>query len=167
MEEQATSFGGKVVSRPPLYTLLCEVVGWTLGRTADIPKNGRFTFGQRLDSLALDALPSVVKAVFSPDAARKQEYLSDLLLELEQMQVLRRLAQERCGFSHQQRRFTQPSGPFWPGPDRAVAGPQRARNLSAHFGAPGSQLSIPTALAQPICPGTAPKPHRGLTVASP
>ena len=30
-----------------------------------------------------------------------------------------------------------------------------AWNLSAHFGFPGSQLSIPTALAQPICPGTA------------
>ena len=94
-----------MISRPPLYTLLSEVVGWTMDRTADIPKNARFTFGQRLDNLALDALQSVVKAIFSADAGRKQEYLSDLLLELEQMQVLWRLAQERRWFSQQQLLF--------------------------------------------------------------
>lgn len=37
-------------------TLLREIVGWTLDRTADIPKSQRFTFGQRLDGLALEAL---------------------------------------------------------------------------------------------------------------
>ena len=93
------------MARPPLYTLLGEVAGWTLDRTADIPKNARFTFGQRLDNLALDALQSVVKAIFSGDARQKQVFLSDLLLELEQMQVLWRLAQERRWFSQQQLLF--------------------------------------------------------------
>jgi len=36
-------------SRPPLLTVLQKVVGWTLDRTADIPKSQRFTFGQRLN----------------------------------------------------------------------------------------------------------------------
>jgi hypothetical protein len=39
------------LSRPPLLTLLQEVLGWTLDRTADLPKSQRFTFGQRLDGL--------------------------------------------------------------------------------------------------------------------
>ena len=105
MEKHDPSTARKVISRPPLYTLLSEVVGWTMDRTADIPKNARFTFGQRLDNLALDALQSVVKAVFSPEAGRKQGYLADLLLELEQMQVLWRLGQERRWFSQQQLLF--------------------------------------------------------------
>jgi hypothetical protein len=92
----------ETVSRPPLYTLMVEVVGWTLDRTADIPKCQRFTFGQRLDNLALDALLNVVQAIFTGDAGRKQEHLSDLLLGLEQLQVLWRLTQDRRWISQQQ-----------------------------------------------------------------
>ena len=43
--------------RPPLVTLLRELVGWTLDRTSAIPKSQRFTFGLRLDGGTLDALP--------------------------------------------------------------------------------------------------------------
>lgn len=92
----------KSVSRPPLYTLLTEVVGWTLDRTADIPKSQRFTFGQRLDNLTLDALQSVVKAVFTSEARSKQEFLSELMLLLEQVQVLWRLVHDRHWISQQQ-----------------------------------------------------------------
>jgi len=105
LETKPTTSAKPPPPRPPLYTLLCEVVGWTLDRTADIPKNARFTFGQRLDNLSLDALQSVVKAIFTSDTCQKQEFLSDLLLELEQMQVLWRLAQERRWFSQQQLLF--------------------------------------------------------------
>ena len=105
MEKSVPPPSGKPLPRPPLHTLLSEVAGWTLDRTADIPKNARFTFGQRLDNLALDALQSVTKAVFASDAKRKQEFLADLLLELEQMQVLWRLAHERRWFSQQQLLF--------------------------------------------------------------
>lgn len=100
-----SSPSGKPPPRPPLHTLLCEVARWTFDRTADIPKHARFTFGQRLDNPALAAVQSVTKAVFTSDARRKQEYLSDLLLELEQMQVLWRLAHERRWFSQQQLLF--------------------------------------------------------------
>ena len=54
METQAPiSRVGLAVAGPPIYTVLVEVVGWTLDRTAEIPKSQRFTFGQRLDNLAL------------------------------------------------------------------------------------------------------------------
>jgi hypothetical protein len=56
LQKTTSSSPAQPPARPPLYTLLCEVAGWTLDRTADIPKNARFTFGQRLDNLALDAL---------------------------------------------------------------------------------------------------------------
>jgi hypothetical protein len=105
LEKQAPSFFNRPAARPPLYTLLCEVVGWTLDRTADIPKNARFTFGQRLDNLALDALQSVVRAVYTGEAKPKQEHLSSLLLELEQMQALWRLGHERRWLSQQQLLF--------------------------------------------------------------
>ena len=50
-----------------------------MDRTADIPKNARFTFGQRLDNLALDALQSVPKPTASrrsglPAFARRVKY---------------------------------------------------------------------------------------------
>jgi hypothetical protein len=92
----------KWVNRPPLYTLLVEVVGWTMDRTADLPKSQRFTFGQRLDNLALDALQSVVKAIFTGDARQKQEHLGELILSVEQSRVLWRLAQDRRWISQQQ-----------------------------------------------------------------
>jgi hypothetical protein len=92
----------KPVPRPPLFTLLSEMVGWTLDRTADLPKSQRFTFGQRLDNLALDALQSVVKAIFASEARRKQEFLGDLMLCLEQLQVLWRLVHDRRWISQQQ-----------------------------------------------------------------
>jgi hypothetical protein len=50
---------------PPLYTIVGQLVGWTLDRTADFPKSRRFTFGQRLDNLSLDCLQQAVRAMCS------------------------------------------------------------------------------------------------------
>ncbi len=103
--EKQTPPNKSSLSRPPLYTLLVDVVGWTMDRTADIPKSQRFTFGQRLDNLALDALQSVTKAIFTGDARQKQVFLGDLLLQLEQMLVLWRLGHSRRWLSQQQLLF--------------------------------------------------------------
>jgi hypothetical protein len=73
-----------------------------MDRTADFPKSQRFTFGQRLDNLALDALQNTVKAIYSGEAKVKQECLSAVVLCLEQSAVLWRLAQERRWLSQQQ-----------------------------------------------------------------
>jgi len=90
------------LKRPPLFTVLSEVVGWTMDRTADLPKSQRFTFGQRLDNLALDALQETVKAIYSGNARFKQDCLTTIMLCLEQSVVLWRLAQDRRWISQQQ-----------------------------------------------------------------
>jgi len=66
--------------RPPLYTAMVEIIGWSLDRTADIPKSHRFTFGQRIDNLSLDALQQVVKAVYSGKTKEKIDCLDEYLL---------------------------------------------------------------------------------------
>jgi hypothetical protein len=87
--------------KPPIYTVLTEIVGWTLDRTADLPKSSRFTFGQRLDNRTLDALELAVRAIFSPPA-RKRAVLEELNLLLEQLRVLWRLCNDRGWISRQQ-----------------------------------------------------------------
>lgn len=90
--------------RPPIYTLVTELCGWTFDRTSGIPKSQRFTFGQRLDNLTLDSLLLVVKAIFSPKA-RKTALLGELNLNLEQLRVLWRLVGDRKWISQQQLLF--------------------------------------------------------------
>lgn len=90
--------------KPPIYTLVTEWLGWSLDRTAGLPKSARFTFGQRLDNLALDALMLVTRAVFSP-RPEKPALLRELNLLLEQLRVLWRLVEERGWISQQQLLF--------------------------------------------------------------
>ena len=55
-------------TRPPVYALLVDLTGWTLDRTATLPKSHRFTFGERVDRLTLDCLELVIEAIYaSPD----------------------------------------------------------------------------------------------------
>jgi hypothetical protein len=86
---------------PPLYTIVGQLVGWTLDRTADFPKSQRFTFGQRLDNLSLDCLQQVVRAIYSPGKQRSG-HLSELNLKLEELRVLWRLVQQRGWVSQRQ-----------------------------------------------------------------
>ena len=87
--------------KPPIYTLLTELTAWTLQRTASFPKSHRFTFGQRLDNLSLDALMLCVKAIYS-DRNKKGALLEDLNLLLEQLRVLWRLVHDQRWISQQQ-----------------------------------------------------------------
>ena len=88
-------------NRPPLHTHLSELVGWTLHRTTSIPKSHRFTFGQRLDNLTLDALMLCVRAIYSP-RPKKVPLLEELNLLLEQLRVLWRLVHGQRWISQQQ-----------------------------------------------------------------
>ncbi len=55
-------------ARPPVYTLVVEWLGWSLDRTASLPRSHRFTFGERVDRLTLDCMERVIEAVFAtPD----------------------------------------------------------------------------------------------------
>lgn len=87
--------------RPPIHTAAGELVGWTLDRSASLPKSQRFTFGQRLDNLTLDLLLLVTRTVFS-DRAQKPPLLREVNLLLEQLRVLWRLVHERRWISQQQ-----------------------------------------------------------------
>lgn len=84
----------KPFSPPPIHTLTAELCGWTLDRTADLPRSHRFTFGQRLDNLTLDALLLVVRALHQ-SGPRKRECLAELNLALEMLRALWRLVEAR------------------------------------------------------------------------
>ncbi len=88
-------------AKPPLYTALTDLTAWTLLRTADIPKSHRFTVGQRLDNLTLDALLCVTRALYS-SAAGKRRLLEELNLQLELLRVLWRLVHDQRWISQQQ-----------------------------------------------------------------
>lgn len=90
--------------RPPIHTAITEWLGWTLDRTQDLPKSARFTFGQRLDNLTLDAFLLVTRAVFAP-RPEKPPLLRELNLVLEQLRALWRLVQDRRWISQQQLLF--------------------------------------------------------------
>ncbi|MFZ4394585.1 MAG: four helix bundle protein, partial [Kiritimatiellia bacterium] len=81
-----------------------ELVGWTLDRTASIPKNQRFTFGQRLDNNTLDALLLVVRAIFTKGDMRRR-HLADLNLRLEELRVLWRIVEKRGWIGQRQLLF--------------------------------------------------------------
>jgi len=91
----------KPETKPPIYTVLVELAGWTLDRTTDIPKSCRFTFGQRLDNLTLDALLLATRAIYA-ERSRKPDLLRELNLLLEQLRVLWRLVHERRWISQSQ-----------------------------------------------------------------
>lgn len=87
--------------KPPIHTALTDVLGWTLDRTAGLPKSARFTFGQRLDNLTLDALLLVTRAIYSP-RGQKAPLLRELNLLLELLRILWRLTEQRGWISRQQ-----------------------------------------------------------------
>ncbi len=86
---------------PPLYTALCDLIAWTLQRTATIPKSHRFTFGQRIDNFSLDALMLCVCATYAA-RGKKAAFLEELNLLLEQLRVLWRLVHGQAWMSQQQ-----------------------------------------------------------------
>ena len=87
--------------RPPVYALLVDLVGWTLDRTASLPKSHRFTFGERVDRLTLDGLESVIEAIYvSPP--QKAALLRRTNLDLEKLRVFWRLICDRRWISQQQ-----------------------------------------------------------------
>lgn len=92
------------INRPPVYGLLVELTGWTLDRTASLPKSHRFTFGERVDRLTLDCLELALEAIWSPPPA-KAAPLRRLNLHLEKLRVFWRLICDRRWISQQQLLF--------------------------------------------------------------
>ena len=91
-------------NRPPVYALLVDLVGWTLDRTASLPKSHRFTFGQRVDNLTLDCLELALEAIYA-SGQTKRDPLRRLNLSLEKLRVFWRLIHARGWISAQQLLF--------------------------------------------------------------
>jgi hypothetical protein len=91
-------------TRPPVLTLLQELLSWTLDRAADFPKAHRFTLTERLVNHSLDAQDCALDAAFRPVKSTevKKETLHELNLLLEKLRVLWRLVHERKFISQQQ-----------------------------------------------------------------
>jgi hypothetical protein len=76
---------------PPLYTIVGQLVGWTLDRTAQISRKASGSLLDRaLDNLSLDCLQQVVRAIYSPGKQRSG-HLSELNLKPEELGVLWRV----------------------------------------------------------------------------
>jgi hypothetical protein len=88
---------------PPILTVTEEFLGWTLDRTASIPKSQRHTFGQRLDLLTLEALERIITARY--DVRARPNELRALNLILEKLRVLWRIIHARQWISTQQLLF--------------------------------------------------------------
>jgi hypothetical protein len=79
---------------PPIFAEVTDLIGWTLGRTADLPKSHRFTFGQRLDNTSLEVLRLTIRALYAP-RARKAPCLEELNLDIEELRVLWRVVHQQ------------------------------------------------------------------------
>ncbi len=90
--------------RPPIYTVWEEFCGWTFDRTSGIPKAQRFTFGQRIDSITLDVLLLVIRAIHTGE---KNHLLVEINLKLEELRVMWRIVQKRGWISLRQLDFVQ------------------------------------------------------------
>lgn len=90
--------------RPPVLTLIQELLSWTLDRAVDFPKARRFTLTERLVNHTLDAQDCALDAAFRPVKVitAKQDTLHELNLLLEKLRVLWRLVHERRFISQQQ-----------------------------------------------------------------
>jgi len=93
-----------VPKQPPVYTSLVNLIGWSLDRTASLPKSHRFTFGERVDRLSLDCLELALEAIWSPPGS-KAAPLRRLNLNLEKLRVFWRLICDRRWISAQQLLF--------------------------------------------------------------
>lgn len=91
-------------NRPPVYALLVDLTGWSLDRTAALPRSHRFTFGERVNRLTLDCLELTIEAIYAP-APAKSAPLQRINLTLEKLRVFWRLIAERGWISQQQLRF--------------------------------------------------------------
>lgn len=79
------------------------MLGWTLDRSAAIPKSQRHTFGQRLDTLTLCLLERMIVARFDPRARAAELRAANLDIEI--LRTLWRIVQARGWITSRQLLF--------------------------------------------------------------
>jgi hypothetical protein len=100
---QAGNRVGMAQEPPPILTVTEQFLGWSLDRSASLPKSQRHTFGQRIDLLTLEALEHVITARY--DVRARPNELRALNLILEKLRVLWRIIHARHWISQQQLMF--------------------------------------------------------------
>jgi len=73
----------------PVFVKWLDFLEWLFPVTEHFPKRVRFTFSDRINSLALDVVEDLVEARY---ARNKQEHLKRANLRLEKLRVLLRLS---------------------------------------------------------------------------
>jgi len=92
-------------ARPPVLTLLDELLAWTIDRCQDFPKSYRTTLTDRILSLTLDAVERALEAAYSPLGPVKKTSLVNLNMTLEKLRFLWRVVHDRKFLSAQQHQF--------------------------------------------------------------
>lgn len=82
----------------PIFSSWMQFLEWLLPATEKFPKRVRFTFSDRLNSLALDIVEDLVEARYSQN---KRPILQRINLRLEKLRVLLRLCHQFKYLSHQ------------------------------------------------------------------
>ena len=82
----------------PIFTAWMQFLDWLLPTTEKFPKRVRFTFADRIDTLALDIVEDLVEARYSRD---KQHLLKRINLRLEKLRILLRLCHQLQYLPHQ------------------------------------------------------------------
>ena len=75
-----------------------------MDRTASFPKCHRFTFGERMDNMALDCLELCIEAIYQP-ADGKRTPLRKLNLNLEKLRIFWRIVSDKKWISLNQLAF--------------------------------------------------------------
>jgi hypothetical protein len=75
-----------------------EFLEWLLPTTGKFPKNARFSFALRIETLALDLIEDLIEARYSKD---KKAILKRANLRLEKLRVMLRLSHKMRYLSHE------------------------------------------------------------------
>jgi hypothetical protein len=75
-----------------------DFLAWLLPATAKFPRSARFSFAQRIDSIALDVVEDLVEARYSRD---RSQVLRRANLRIEKLRVLLRLSHTLEFISHE------------------------------------------------------------------
>ena len=90
----------------PIFTKWIDFLEWLLPALDKFPKKVRFTFTQRIESLALDIVEDLVEARYRKN---RVTILKRANLRLEKLRVLTRLAQKMHYLSHESYRHAAKS----------------------------------------------------------
>jgi len=83
----------------PIFEQWYRTLDWILATVEKYPKNARFTMASRISNLAMDAMETVIEAVYTK---KRRVLLERLNMTLEKLRVFFRISHDRRYISHSQ-----------------------------------------------------------------